>query len=444
MTQKRSDEAGCRPRAASLFSTILRRGPARRRSILSLFDQVAASANNFLTGMIIARACTREEFGIYMLCFNFVMFIMDIQTSLISSPYMVYSQRLEAKRRAVYTGSTIILQLLFCAAVAMLMVFAMLIFPGKFKEMGIMDAFNILAFAAMFMLFREFVRRLCFANLQMTEAIRVDIAVAVLQLSGLTWLWITNRASAETAFMVIAAACATASALYLFKNRHSFVFRLSDLGASISKNLSFGGWMFGSTLLWAASMSLYPWLLTWFHGTGAMGIWGACWGVAALANPIMVGIQNFLGPEIVKNFTDDGLYGLKWHVRRKTILYLAAVSPIAIGLIFFGRYLVPFFYGSKYSDSGMIVAVLGIHILVIAASYPVSRALIAIEEARTYFMASFVPLLVTLSCGIFLVHRFGPLGVALGTLLGTSVTAVAMALCFYRITAGSSRPVTSD
>lgn len=433
LSGKRPGETRLKEFLGHLISFFFTAAPARKRSLLSLADQVTASANNFLTGMIIARACTKEEFGVYMLCFNFVMFIMDIQTSLISSPYMVYCQRLSAHERAKYTGSTMLHQVIFSVAVVLILLVMMTIFPDKFREIGIWDAFCVLTVSAMFMLFREFIRRLCFANLMMGAAIRLDLTVSLIQLSALAMLWRNGSMSADTAFVVIGVACAAASAIYLFQHSDTYRFNLSDFSPSFAKNFSFGGWMFGSTILWAASMSLYPWLLTWFHGPAAMGTWGACWGVAALANPLMVGIQNFLGPEIVKNYTDDGIIGLRWHIKRKTIIYLVAMAPIALGLILAGRYLVPLFYGSKYSDTGLIVAILGVHILVIAASYPVSRALIAIEQAKTYFLASFVPLLVTLSCGILLVYQLGPLGVALGTLLGTSVTAVAMALCFFRI-----------
>ena len=417
-----------------MFRKFLSAGPARKRSLLSLADQVVASATNFLTGMIIARACTKEEFGIYVLCFNVIMFILDIQTALISSPYMVYSQRMQDAAHAQYTGNTMAQQLLFSLMVIMLLAGAWLIFPQDFNEIGLAPAFHVLIFVITFIMFREFIRRICFATMRMECAIMVDVTVAFLQISGLLLLLANGYIHAHTSYMIIGGACAVASAAWLIMNRKMYRLNFAGFIDSLKKNWSFGSWMFGSTLLWAASMTLYPWLLTWFHGTAAMGIWGACWGVTALANPLMIGIQNFLGPEIVKNYTDDGIQGLKWHVRRKTIIYSMAIIPLALGLILFGHLLVPLFYGEKYRDTGMIVSVLAVNLLVIGAAYPVSRALIALEQTKVYFMASFVPLLVTLSCGIFLVHQMGPLGVAWGLLLGTAVTGAVMTCCFYRIT----------
>ncbi len=420
--------------ANNLLKIFSKAHPARKRSVLSLADQIVASGTNFLTGMIIARTCSKEEFGIYVLFFNIIMFILDIQTSLISSSYMVYNQRLKGETHAVYTGSTIIQQLLFSLLVIVTLGSLWIVSRGNFKDMGLEPTFHAVLSVIAFLMLREFLRRVSFATLKMEAAIMIDGSVAFLQLSGLVILLVFENIRAHTAYLVMGASCAAASMTWLVLNRHIYKLKLEGFRQSIKKNWSFGSWMFGSTLLWAASMTLYPLLLTWFHGTAPMGIWGACWGVIALANPLMIGIQNFLGPEIVKNYTDDGISGLKWHVKRKTLIFSALVMPIALCLIGFGHLLVPLFYGNKYSDTGIIVPLLAINLMVMVASYPVSRALITLEQTRVYFMANFVPLLITISCGIFLVYKWGPLGVAWGLLIGTSITAMVMACCFYRMT----------
>ncbi len=84
------------------------------QGIVSLADQAVASVTNFVTGVIIARACSKEEFGLYMLGFSLILLMTDLQTSLITTPYMVYAPRLKGRAHALYTGSTLIHQLAFC------------------------------------------------------------------------------------------------------------------------------------------------------------------------------------------------------------------------------------------------------------------------------------------------------------------------------------------
>ena len=87
---------------------------ALHQGIISLADQAVASATNFLTGIIIARACSKEQLGLYMLGFSLILLMTDFQTSLITTPYMVYAPRLKGRAHALYTGSTLIHQLVFC------------------------------------------------------------------------------------------------------------------------------------------------------------------------------------------------------------------------------------------------------------------------------------------------------------------------------------------
>ena len=96
------------------FGLVLSPETALHQGIISLADQAVASATNFVTGVIIARACSKEELGLYMLGFSLILLMTDFQTSLITTPYMVYAPRLKGSAHALYTGSTLIHQLAFC------------------------------------------------------------------------------------------------------------------------------------------------------------------------------------------------------------------------------------------------------------------------------------------------------------------------------------------
>jgi hypothetical protein len=111
VTAKPIAPTGRRP---SPFGLVLSPETALHQSIVSMADQAVASATNFLTGVIIARACSKEELGLYMLGFSLILLMTDFQTSLITTPYMVYAPRLKGRAHALYTGSTLIHQSTFC------------------------------------------------------------------------------------------------------------------------------------------------------------------------------------------------------------------------------------------------------------------------------------------------------------------------------------------
>ncbi len=397
----------------------------------SLFDQMVASATNFFTGIIIARSCTKEELGLYMLGFSIILFLNELQTSLISAPYMIYSQRLSGKQHNLYFGSSLVHQLLLSILIVLALFFGNLaIISNGFGSISVIPVLRALVLFVFFIMLREFIRRICFAGLMMRTALIVDCIVAAIQLSSLLLLAHLNILSAENTFYCVGTGCAIASLGWLFFKRGSYTFSKSHIFPDLRKNLSFGKWIFASGLLWATSMTLYPWLLAFFHGSAATGTWTACWGIIAVANPLVLGIQNLLGPKIIQSHTNDGIIGLRNFTAKMTGFYLLIITPLAIGLFFFGGQLVVLFYGEKYLGNGHIVSLLSINLLVVAASFTLSRALLAMEKTKVYFLANIIPLIVMLTAGIILVKYLGPLGVAWGVLLGTFTTAAMMVFLF--------------
>ncbi len=405
-------------------------GAAGRGGMVSLADQMVASATNFLTGMIIGRACAREEFGLYMLCMSVVLFVLDLQTSVISSPYMIYSQRLSGRRHARYLGSTMVQQWSLALGLILLMLCGQLLLGFGIGPEQLGPVVRSLVAVIAFIMLREFVRRVCFAGLQMVQALLVDCCVALVQVGGLLLLAWQGLLSTGTAYMVIGLACGLASVGWLSLNRGAWTIRVRDVGPDFRKNWLFGKWVFASGLLWALCMNLYPWFLAHYHGVAAAGAWAAAYGVVAIANPLLFGVQNFLGPKIVQAYTGGGMAGLRRFVVRVTAVFFLVVLPLAVGLFFFGGDLVVLIYGAKYSGNGTVVAILAVNILVTAAAFILSRAILAVEESRIYFFANVVPLIILLAFGIVLVKKFGPAGVAWANLASTVATAAVLLFFF--------------
>ncbi len=405
-------------------------GAVSRGGMVSLTDQMVASATNFLTGMIIGRACASDEFGIYMLCMSVVLFVLDLQTSVISAPFMIYSQRLAGRRHALYLGSTMVHQWSLALLLILLLAGGHLLLGIGIGPEQLDPVVRSLVGVIAFIMFREYVRRVCFARLQMVHALLVDCSVALVQIGGLLLLAWQGRLSTRTAFLVIGLACGMASVGWLVINRRTWIIRLQEVGGDFRKNWSFGRWVFASGLLWAMSMNLYPWFLAHYHGVAAAGAWAAAYGVVAIANPLLFGIQNFLGPKIVQAYTLGGMEGLRRFVARVTVVFFLLVLPLAVLLFLFGGDLVVLVYGAKYEGNGTVVAILAVNMLVTAAAFILSRAILAVEQSRIYFFANVVPLIILLSFGILLVKNFGPAGVAWGNLASTVATAAVLLFFF--------------
>lgn len=400
---------------------------------VSLADQAVASATNFLTGVIIARACTKEELGLYMLGFSLISLMTDLQTSLITTPYMVYAPRLKGRAHALYTGSTLLHQLAFCLIVMLGVTCGAFAVTSGIGPRALGPVLRALVLVIALIMLREHARRVSFARLRLKTAFSFDTCIAVGQISGLLVLAHFGLLSASRAFWVIGLVCGIAVLGWLWSDRGFYEPRLGESLADFRKNWTFGKWVFASGLIWAVSMNLYPWLLATFHGVASVGIWAACLGVVSVGGPVMVGIQNLAGPKIAHVYAAKGHQALHRLVLKITAVVATPMSLLCLVMFIWGGRLVTLMYGHQYAGNHLIVAVLALNLLVLAVAFPFSRALFALDRAKLDFLVNFTALFIMVTLGLWLVRAFGLVGAAFGLLGANLAASLIRVIVFLRL-----------
>ena len=393
-------------------------GTATRKGALAFADQAVASAVNFCSGIIIGRFCSKEDFGFYLLGSSIIYILTNLQLSLITTPYMVRIPHFPVNGRARYTGSTLIHQMILSG-----MAIGGMVTGGVFLHFGIGPAgmtpvVRALTFTVLFILLRDYVRQICFANLRMSTAFYLDSVVALLQIGGLVTLVFLGLLSASRAFLIIGFACGASAFIALYTMETRITIDRSQVVTHFRQNWRSGKWIFASAMLWGISVNLYPWILTGYHGAASAGVWAACIGAVSVGNPLVLGLQNFAGPQLAHAYAQDGLKSLRQCLRKTVSALLIVISPFSVILLILGGVLVTFIYGDKYSGNNLIMAILAINLLVTTADFAISRALFAMERAFADFKVNFVALAALLSIGVWLVRSFGPSGAAAGLLAG--------------------------
>ena len=403
---------------------------ALRQSILSLLDQGVVSAANFATGLLIGRGCSKEEFGIYMLGATVVLFLNDLQASLILTPFMVFSPRLNRGAHAVYAGSTLIHQMVLSAGAMITLMIGATLGGLGYGPKGLSPVMWTLVGVITLLMLREYARRLCFAGLQMRAALILDSCIAMTQVGGLLVLYRLKILSASRAYWVVGLSSGIVVLGWMFFNSRQFALRPSRSVSDLKRNWSFGKWVFLSGLVWTFSMGFYPWILTAYHGTGAVGVWSACLGVASLGNPLLLGGQNYLGPKIAHVYADGGASALRPFVLKSSALFSVPMWALSGIMLVTGGPLVALLYGSKYAGNDAVVVVLTANLVFSSAAFVASRALFAIERADLDFLVNFVALFVLLFGGVWLTKSHSALGAAWGMLLANAVSAIVRYVVF--------------
>jgi O-antigen/teichoic acid export membrane protein len=413
---------------------------ALHQGFLSLADQAVASITNFVTGVIIARSSSKEEFGLYMLGFSLVLLVTDLQTSLIATPYMVYAPRLKGRAHALYAGSTLIHQVVFSLLGMLALGCAAITSRFGIGPRGLGPVLWALGAMVGLIMLREFVRRICFAGLKLRSVLVFDICIGLVQVGALLLLARFGVLSASVAYWLIGPVCGIAALAWLWLERDYFDLQLTQSVADLKTNWTFGRWVFASGLVYTASANLYPWLLAFFHGPAAAGVFAACVGVVSASNPALLGLQNFLGPKTAHEFAAKGQRALRRFVLKISGMLAVPVGLLTLVLIFWGDRFVAFLYGKRYAGNGLVVAVLAVNLLFTAMGFSFSRALLAMERARVDFVLNLVALVIMLTLGLWLVRTHGALGAAIGLVGATLATTLVKAGIFLNYPAQTHRP----
>lgn len=368
-----------------------------------------------------------------MLGFSIVVFITNVQSFLILTPYTIHSPHLKGIALARYTGSVFIHQLTLTLALVVLLAIAGFLLFLHTGPSGIAAVVRALAISTGFILFWDCARRISLAGLNVKAALLLDSGMAALQMGTLLILARLGFLSATSAYWALGASCGLSGLVWLVSIRNKYDVRLSHVASDFRKNLSTGRWIFASGLLWSLGSYLYPWIIAFFHGTASTGTWAACQGVAGLANPLFMGLQNSFGPKITHVYAGEGVSGLHRFTLRSTAILGGIILPFCVVLVAVGGYILTGLYGSKYDGNGLIVALLALNMLTSALAFPPSRALFTIERADLDFRINLVTILILFSAGIPLVRHLGPLGAALGLLLSSSVSCGLLHRAFFRL-----------
>jgi O-antigen/teichoic acid export membrane protein len=380
-----------------------------RRGGLALLDQAVVSGASFASGLLIGRTASPAELGRYTVALTVVMLLVEVQNSLIGTPYTVARPRLAGARLAAYTGAATFLQLALAAAAAVIVAGVAPLLAGDGALLGAM-----LAAALLPLLLREHMRRLSFAGFELRAALRLDVLVAGLQLTVLGGLAAAGRLSATTAFLGMGAAAAVGAATWWAGQGSGMRVSRSEAVEALPAMWQAGRWVLASGVAWGVGVYAYPWLLAAMRGSGAAGVWAAGMGLASLANPVLLGLGNYLAPQTAHAFVARGGHGLRATVGRACGVLTLLILPVPIAAFVAGERALTLVYGAAYEGSGLLVFLLALHLWMMALAFPMSRAFFALERADLELRANLVGLLVLAVGGVWLVQVHGPQGAALG------------------------------
>jgi O-antigen/teichoic acid export membrane protein len=422
----------------SQFGTLVLRGrrllhrfTMNRRS-LSLFDQALISATNMCTTVIIARTCPKAQLGLYASGVSLVLLVTAIQSALIAVPYTISSPQTSGKEHALYKGSTI-LQQISLVGLGMLVFLLVSIFGFAHGNRGLQGIVFTLSAVSGLICFRDFARRISYAELHFGFALCIDGTLALLQLLAIGLLAWKHQLTASTALLAVGFASASASGMWVVVNWRTVSFSIVHAVTGFRINWALGRWLFASSVLWSLCIDQYPWLITALRAPSETAVWAASYGVMAFMNPIVLALNNDAAPRVANDYAAYGLRGLFRRITRSAGIAAMITLPVLIALLIFGSHLVKLMYGSKFGGAGTIVDLLAVGLWFYAIGLSFPYGMLALKRAGIDFAINVACITSFLAIGIWLIRWYGVVGAACSFLMVQTVALVLRIVGFQRV-----------
>lgn len=416
---------------------------AATRVVLTLADQAVVSGASFLSGVIVCKATSKEQFGLYGLGFTVAMIVAELQSALISTPQTVFGPRYHGLRNAQFQGS-MLLKLLLLAAINTLMLMGGSLLATALGKPDLGHVLAAIAVGVTALHLGMFVRVTCFAHLNPLGALLVDCFTCIVQLLALMLLWHYGKLNAWTAWATITLAALVPALIFLLywnKNMH-----FSRDGAREDFHLTWlqTRFVLASSLLWIGGMHLYAWLIEAFADRDGVAEWTACIAIAAIGNPLMYGVMNVLGPQIAHRHRALPLQEFRRYMWKASAAFFAMMSLFAITVTLLADFLMLHVYRPEYVGHTAVVAMLAFGIAARVPGFVASRGLFAFDRADLELLNNIAPLAVMLLMGIALTDRYRVAGAAFSLLVAQVIGSVTRIIFFERCVRAEAAQSASD
>lgn len=406
----------------------------------TLADQAIVSASNFLTIYLLARFMEVGEFGAFMVGWISLLFLVSLQSAVISEPHNVLGPRLDPVRYRQLTSvlaktlleGSLALGALLAAAGAVTWAIGSPRWGGLLLLLGGV----VVAWMA-----QEFVRRALYTRSEIRSACANDALSYGLQAGGIAVVAATvQRPSMALAFGVLGSSSLVAALVGAWQIRGHL--GSSGVTPEVERGIradafGFGKWLLARNVVSWSGQYGHNWLLLAMLGPAALGTYKAAEHLLNVVNPLRLAAYNYLPPRGSRVHAEGGLDALRHWVRGVYRLVGGAFMGAVLVLMLFSAPLLDLAYGDKFAGLHLewVIVLAGVAAMVNFARIPLEMAIAAMKQSRPLFWIHVwsVPLL--FAVGTALIHRFGIFGLPVSSTVIGGVLLVLTLRAFHGVSA---------
>jgi O-antigen/teichoic acid export membrane protein len=303
-----------------------------RRTFWAVADQCAVSGGNFLTNLLLARTLLPEEFGIYALILNAMLFLNNVQQAFVSYPLFVLGARAEPgqfrRMLAFAMLCTTLLVVLFGPALGAV--------GASLHRPGVVVA----SIAAMLLWqLQDTLRAGFISKLDQRRALASDAISYTGQAILLAVVCLRIKPSLNFVFWTIAGTSLAALTLQVLQLRPATL-RHQVLRPLFHEFWMLGRWNVVAKLLGFMTLQAFPWVILMRHGTREVAGFQAMFQLLAFSNPLLFSIGSLITATVAKHETYKNS-----SVRNYILITAAALGSYLLLLGLAGPFAIRVLYG---------------------------------------------------------------------------------------------------
>jgi O-antigen/teichoic acid export membrane protein len=345
----------------------------------TLLDQALVSGSNFLTGILLARYLGISEFGVFSLAWMVILFVNNMQISLIAAPMMSIGPKQANAEATAYYSAVFIQQFILSGSVSIIVASGLKIstfFSSEWNQNSLIWPLTVSVFCFMS---QDFLRRYFFTVEKVFLAFLIDAISYLGQVIGIILFSSTTKLDSTLALWIVAATSAAGSVFGIIRIE-KIRFDHSMLWFFTVKNWLFSSWITGSSIIqWAGSQGVLAIAGVYLGATSLGGI-RAVSNLVAPINVLMLSMNNIMPIITSKKYHLYGHNVLLKYLLRFTIILVLSVSSICYIVTIYSDELMSLLYGTSYTHFSSLVFYQSIYAISGALIVPLVFYLRAIEE----------------------------------------------------------------
>jgi O-antigen/teichoic acid export membrane protein len=375
-----------------------------------LADQAIVSLGNFALTVLLARALPAADYGVLSVALSFILFFNTLHQALVIYPLSVRGAAASARDFPALAGVALLATPL--CALAFL--------PGLGAGLGSLARGDLLPWAFLALLawqWQEVVRRGLLARGRYRAAIAID-AVRYFGTAGAVSL-LSPHITAGDVLLLIALLSLLAVLPFLRESWRAAKPAAHVLPAELAGQWRLAAPVLGASLLTALSVQWFLWLLAWQGRPDRAAELVALANIVSVANPLILGVENILVPEVARlrdRLDFPALLGL---VARRGLVCTLLIAPIFLAILLFPDQAARLFYGAAtpYAGrTGSLRILVAAYVATLAATV-VGAALRGLRASGAVLRMQLYPAVLGLTLGTWLTWYYGVPGACLAALL---------------------------